>query len=395
MADNGFLTYQSVSQHPYVKEQIADDIEIGYWQDSLFDFYTGIGAQKCIRQYKVNDVSSFTARLKGKSYGDGVMGNANITDNLDSIEWYARTLSPNVVANGYESEIDIYTKTKNIDFVKESKENAIQWFSERSDRMILANLTNNLTNIVCASAANASGVHPYVAGNTIKDMCAKVQAGDVCSVQSIRKLIFNAKNGVNYDGSDTFVIKPTKIDVRTLGDVQLTSKIYTLFIDGYQAEQLKSDPEWKEIQAVNTNQGLNHNYYTGYLGKIDNCYVVELPKWGREQAGLLNTEVSDDEFAKFVNPDADIVPLSDYAGANNHPTSIGLLLGASACIYANSGSVRMLTAKSDLGRKTIVGVDKIIGVRKAVFDAIKSGQNHNSVYHGKDFGVIGYITSKE
>lgn len=389
-----YLKYDSLGQHPYVNEEIASDIEKGYWADSLFDFYTGTASDRMIRQYKITDLSPFTARLKGKSYGDGVTGNANIADNLDEMDWYARTLSPEVIANGFQSEIDIYSNTKNIDFVKECRENLIQWFSERSDRFIIANLTNNLTNVVCASANAANGVHGFNAGDTVKTMCAKVSAGDVCSVQSIRRLIFCAKNGIGLDGKESFVVKPTRVETKTIGDVRYSSKVYLLCIDSYQAEQLKADPEWKDIQAVNHNQGYEHAFYTGYLGKIDNCWIIELPTWSKEQAGLLHSEVDNNQFAKYVNKDAEIMSVNDYHG-NNHATSIGFLLGASACIYANNGNIRLLTQKADMNRKTLVAADKIIGVRKAVFDAIKSGSNHNSIYHGKDFGVIGYITSKE
>lgn len=225
-----FLKYDSLGQHPYVNEEIASDIEKGYWADSLFDFYTGTASDRMIRQYKITDLSPFTARLKGKSYGDGVIGNANIADNLDEMDWYARTLSPEVIANGFQSEIDVYSNTKNIDFVKECRENLIQWFSERSDRFIIANLTNNLTNVVCASANAANGVHSFNAGDTVKSMCAKVSAGDVCSVQSIRRLIFCAKNGIGLDGKESFVVKPTRVETRTTGDVRHTTKVYLLCI---------------------------------------------------------------------------------------------------------------------------------------------------------------------
>ena len=388
------IEYNSLAQHPYVKEEIASDIEKGYWESSLFDYYTGSGSDRVIRQYKVTDLSPFLARLKSKSYGKGVRGNANIADNLDHIDWYARTLAPDIFSKGYESEIDYYDKTKNIDFVKECKENLIQWFSEQSDRMIVANLTNNLTNVVCASANAANGVQAYNNGDTVQTMCGKVSAGDVCSVAAIRRLIFCAKNGIGLDGKESFVIKPTRVVTKTIGDTQFVSKIYLLVLDSYQAEQLKNDPEWREIQAVNHNQGFEHAFFTGFLGKIDNCWIVELPSWGMEQAGLLHSEVDNEEFYTYVNQEAEMVPLSNYHG-NNQATSIGFLLGASACIYANSGNVRMLTEKVDMGRKTRVGADKIIGVRKAVFDAIKSGHPHSSVYHGKDFGVIGLITSRE
>ena len=217
---NDFIDYNSLGQHPYVNEEIASDIEKGYWADSLFDFYTGSGADRVIRQYKITDLSPFTARLKGKSYGDGVTGNANIADNLDEMDWYARTLSPEVIANGFQSEIDIYSNTKNIDFVKECKENLIQWFAERSDRFIIANLTNNLTNVVCAAAKAQGGVHNFTQNDTVKSMCAKVSKGDVCSVQSIRRLIFCAKNGIGLDGKESFVVKPTKVQVKTIGDTQ-------------------------------------------------------------------------------------------------------------------------------------------------------------------------------
>lgn len=391
---NGYIQYDDVSKHPYVKEEIASDIEKGYWQSSLFDYFTGTGHDRVVRQFKVQDLRPYTARLKGKSYGDGVRGNANITDNLDEMDWYARTLATEVIGNGYQSEIDIYTETKQIDFVKECKENLIQWFSERSDRMIIANLTNNLTNVICASATETKGYQPYTDGDDVQKMCAKIKAGDVCSVAAIRRLIFCARNGIGLDGKDSFVVKPTRVAFKTIGDSQFTSLIYILMIDSYQAAQLKADPEWIQMQSVNHNQGYEHAFFTGFVGKIDNCWVVELPSWSKEQPGLLHSDVSDEVFAKFVNKDAELMPLSMYHG-NSQATSIGFLLGASACIYANNGNVRMLTEKVDMGRKTQVGADKILGVRKAVFDAIKSGSNHNSVYHGKDFGVIGLITSRE
>ena len=135
---------------------------------------------------------------------------------------------------------------------------------------IIANLTNNLTNVVCAAAKAQGGVHNFTQNDTVKSMCAKVSKGDVCSVQSIRRLIFCAKNGIGLDGKESFVVKPTKVQVKTIGDTQFSSKVYLLFIDSYQAEQLKSDPEWREMQAVNHNQGLEHAFFTGFLGKIDN-----------------------------------------------------------------------------------------------------------------------------
>lgn len=389
-----YMDYTGIQNHPFTEVRISNEVEKGYWASSLFDYLTGTGFDRVIRQYKVSDLKPFVARLKGKSYGEGARGNANIQDNLDSIDWYAKTTHVEVYANGYESEIDYYSKTIKEDFISECKENLIQWFAEKSDRMILANLTNNLTNVVCAKANSKTGIQEYTAGDTISKLCDKVSAGDVCSVDSIRQLIFRARNGIHYDNTQTFVLKPSRIEVKMTGDVRNNALCYILFLDPYQAMQLKNDPEWREMQAVNHNQGFNNNLFTGFLGTIDSCWLVELPSWSSEQPGLLNTSVDNSEFSKYVNADATLSPLETYKG-KVVDTSIGLLVGAGACIYGNSGTVRLLYSKSDMGRKQLIGADKILGINKTVFDAVKSGLNNNSMYHGKDFGVIGYVTAKE
>ena len=344
---------------------------------SFFWEFTGQRAYNSIRQYMIDSKEYFDV-------GYTKLFNATLKmDNETNTSIYAKALALEYISKRYESS----PNQRNLQYMSD--------FPQEVDRMIIANLTNNLTNVVCASAAAANGYHAYNNGDTVQTMCGKVSAGDVCSVAAIRRLIFCAKNGIGLDGKESFAIKPTTVEWGGEGSNQgLFKNVYLLFLDSYQVEQLERDREWREIKAIHVNRIEKQNFVR-VINVIDNCWIVELPSWGIEQAGLLHSEVDNEYFAKFVNKDAEIVPLSNYHG-NNQVTSIGFLLGASACIYAYD---EILREESEI-KTNILGLpykqtlySQCIGVRKSVYDTAKNDEMKK--YHNKDFGVIGLITSRE
>ena len=181
--------------------------------------------------------------------------------------------------------------------------------------------------------------------------------------------------------------------MKTEKGITFIHETYVLFVDSYQAEQLKNDPEWGEMQKQAGERGKNNNIFTGIIGTIDNCAVVDMGNWNEYNVGLPTSHFSQDKFSAFVS-NAEAMTLGDYSGKSDRETSIGALLGASAiCNVMNDTPKIYIDEAQDLGRKTQVGIDKVIGIAKAVFNSHK--KNSQSAYNGQDFGVIGIISSKE
>ena len=196
---------------------------------SFFWEFTGQRAYNSIRQYMIDSKEYFDV-------GYTKLFNATLKmDNETNTSIYAKALALEYISKRYESS----PNQRNLQYMSD--------FPQEVDRMIIANLTNNLTNVVCASAAAANGYHAYNNGDTVQTMCAKVSAGDVCSVAAIRRLIFCAKNGIGLDDKESFAIKPTTVEWGGEGSNQgLFKNVYLLFLDSYQVEQLERDREWRE-----------------------------------------------------------------------------------------------------------------------------------------------------
>lgn len=109
--------------------------------------------------------------------------------------------------------------------------------------------------------------------------------------------------------------------------------------------------------------------------------------------GLLNSEIDDEEFNAHINPQnsTKLTPPSSYA--KNSPVSIGALIGASALVLTGNSTINFyINEAEDAGRKTICGVDRILGISKARF---VSASGVDSVYNNSDFGVIGLFSVKK
>lgn len=390
MLDLNNIDLAGWAENPNVAVQIANAIEVASWKKSPFEPIAGSSSERGVRTFRVEKAAPFRPRLKAALQGSGVVGNADFETNLDNLEILCQTIYPKVVGNSLKSEIEFYSAMQNIDFLKEAIDSLTLWDSQLRDRNIIAALVNDFTNCVVADAT--AGYKNTANDKSVVAATKKIQAGDTMNVATIRRAIFMARTGLLYNDAQAFPIKPSRIESTTIQGIRVEFANYLILLDSYQIEQLKADPEWKQMQQVGE-RGDKNNIFTGFVGLIDNCPVLDMGVWTKLDIGLPSSELSDEDFKQYINKEnsQNIVPPSAYA--DKAPVSIGALVGASAIVCAGSPSPKFYISKrEDLGRKTHVGVDRIMAIAKGKYEPIGAVK---TPYDNLDFGCIGLFSSKE
>lgn len=385
------IEYDALKKDPNVSVKIAEEIENLSWIKSPFASFVGKGGDRGVRCFSVQSEQPYRPRLKAKLVGDGVEGNADLETNYDALEILSQTIYPRVIANALRSPIKHYSNIMHIDFVREATQSLSEWIQDRRDKALVAALTNDFTNAVIADKDR--GFKDTTGKKHIANETKTIIAGDTLKVSTLRRAIFMARGGIGFSGGEAFPIKPIKSDSISEGGVSIIHNSFLILLDSYQANQLKSDPEWVEMQRFAGDRGDKNRLFTGLLGFIDGCAVLDMGIWTKMQVGMPNSELSDDEFKKYINAlnVSKITPPSYYAGAQD--VSIGALIGASALVMAGSEKVDFyVNDNEDSGRKVVVGVDRLLAVSKGRFD-LESGAL--SPYSKQDFAVIGIFSSKE
>ncbi|MGP1579969.1 MAG: phage capsid family protein [Wolinella sp.] len=385
------IKWESVFDDPSVVKEVESEIEKGYWKESKLDLLTGRGKRRAIRVFPVNNLSPYMPRIKDKLRGDGVVGNTDLEANLDEMEIFSHTIYPKVIGNALKSEIKSYTELKKINFVKESVDSLKEWVKERVQAHTFATLVNNFTNVVCAKATD--GAHDTSSKTTIASACNMIGAGDVLSVKTIQKAVAMAKNGRGFDGKATFPINPISVELKSESGISFYHETYVVFVDSFQAEQLKADPEWKEMQKSAGERGKHNAIFTGILGTIEDCAVIEMGSWNDFNVGLPTSGFAQEKFESFVTNASKVSKLASYSGSGSVETCLGVLIGAGGmCLCMNEKPHLYIDDTVDMGRKTQVGIDKIFGVSKAVYGS--HNKQTKSPYDGQDFAVIGIVSAK-
>lgn len=385
------IDYNSLKTDPNISVKIAQEIERLSWIKSPFQNFTGKGGDRGVRAFDVQNDQPFRPRLKSKLTGDGIEGNADLETNYDDFEILNQTIYPKVVGNALRSPIHQYSTMRHIDFVKEATDSLAEWAQDKRDRALVCALCNDFTNAVICDQAN--GFKDTKGKKSITTETKTIRAGDTMNVKAIRRAIFMARSGIGFDGGEAFPLKPIKADTKTEGGLTIMHHSYIIMLDSYQANQLKADREWVEMQKYAGDRGDKNRIFTGLLGIIDGCPVLDMGIWTKMQVGMPNSGVSDDEFKKNLNAlnTPKITPPSAYAAAQ--PVSFGALIGASALVLAGSQKVNFyIDDTEDAGRKVVCGVDRLLAIAKGRF-ALESGSL--SPFSNQDFAVIGLISSRE
>ena len=378
--------------NPNVVAQIGRIIEKASWRKSVFEPILGKGADRGIRTYLVKNNQPYRPRLKSQLRGEGVVGNADFDTNYDNLEILSQTIYPKVVGNALKSPIKQYSAIEFIDFTKESVDSLTDWTQEKRDRNFITALSNDFTNAVVCDATN--GYKDTTAHASVPQATATLKKGDICNVKALRRAIFMARSGINYQGKEAFPLKPIKSETITQSGLSIAHYSYIILLDTYQVNQLKNDVEWIEMQKYAGVRGDKNNLFSGLIGEVDGCLVIDMGVWTKMQSGFLNSEVSDSDFLANINAQNHtlLTPPSTYKGADTH-TSIGALIGASALVIAGDNSVNFyIDDTQDAGRKIVCGADRLLAISKGRFEA---EDGVLSPYSNTDFAVIGIFSAKE
>ncbi|MGN8392212.1 DUF4043 family protein [Helicobacter pylori] len=369
------INFNNISNNKNIGIEVGFEIQEASWLKSPFKSITGRGSDRGIRTYAVKNAQPYRPRLKAQLSGSGVSGNTDFDANYDKLEILSQTIYPEVFGNALPSQIRAYEEIERIDFIKEACDSLANWMNEERDKRIVASLTNDFTN--------------YLYSPTM-------------SVATIRKAIFLARNGLKEDSSRAFPIKPIRADMVSVGDVVVQNTSYIIFLDSYQANQLKKDADFKELRKLyafaNEDKGA---LYHGLLGVIDNCPVVDAGVWNKLNVGMPNSTISESEFKRYINKanaNSIVSPgqLKEKISSRkdkDKEISIGCLIGASSVLLAGSENTNFyIDETKDAGRKSVVGVDCILGVSKAKY---QSSDGVNTPYDNQDFAVIGLVSNME
>ncbi|WP_120939155.1 DUF4043 family protein [Helicobacter pylori] len=374
------INFNNISNNKNIGIEVGFEIQEASWVKSPFKSITGRGSDRGIRTYAVKNSQPYRPRLKAQLSGSGVSGNTDFDANYDKLEILSQTIYPEVFGNALPSQIRAYDEIERVDFIKEACDSLANWMNEERDKRIVASLTNDFTN--------------YLYTQTM-------------SVATIRKAIFLARNGLKEDNSKAFPIKPIRADLVSVGNVMVQNTSYIVLLDSYQANQLKKDSEYKELRKLyafaNEDKGV---LYHGLLGVIDNCPVIDAGVWNKLNVGMPNSTISESEFKRYINKanaNSIVSPgqLKEQLKTKeivkktllNNEISIGCLIGASSVLLAGSETTNFyIDETKDAGRKSVVGVDCILGVSKAKY---QSSDGVVTPYDNQDFAVIGLVSNME
>ncbi len=370
------INFNNISNNPNLGIEIGREIQNASWVKSPFFSITGTGADRGVRLFSVANQQPFRPRIKAQLSGSGVSGNTDFEANYDNLEILSQTIYPDAFGNSLRSKIKAYSELERIDFIKESVDSLTTWMNEERDKRIVASLTNDFTNYLY---------------------------NDKMNVATIRKAIFYARNGLKENNAKAFPIKPVRASMQSVGNVIVQNTSYIILLDSYQANQLKADSEFKELRKLYAFAGEDKGMlYSGLLGVIDNCPVIDAGVWNKLNVGMPNSTVSDSEFKRYINKanvNSIVSPgelrdkIKKDRDNNKKEISIGCLIGASAVLLAGSKETRFYIDETvDAGRKSVVGVDCILGVSKAKY---QSSDGVNTPYDNQDFAVIGLISNME
>ncbi len=379
------INFNNISNNPNLGIEVGREIQNASWIKSPFFSITGTGADRGVRLFSVASQQPFRPRIKAQLTGSGVSGNTDFEANYDNLEILSQTIYPDAFGNSLRSKIKAYSELERIDFIKESVDSLTTWMNEERDKRIVASLTNDFTNYLYNSTMN---------------------------VATIRKAIFHARNGLKADNSKAFPIKPIRATMQSVGNVVVQNTSYIILLDSYQANQLKADSEFKELRKLYAFAGEDKGMlYSGLLGVIDNCPVIDAGVWNKLNVGMPNSSISDSDFTRYLNK-ANVSNIVTPAQLKekliqekliqekliqerpkNKEISIGCLIGASAVLLAGSKETRFYIDETvDAGRKSLVGVDCLLGVSKARY---QSTDGVVTPYDNQDYAVIGLVSNME
>uniref|UniRef100_UPI004047F11B hypothetical protein n=1 Tax=Aliarcobacter sp. TaxID=2321116 RepID=UPI004047F11B len=359
---------------PGVRKDIAAEVTEAYIEGSIFEQFIGTGSNAPIKtQNETGNLNGLVdIRLRGNIRTGGVKDNEDFNTNEgDLINLYQQVILEthgNSVRSG--KDVKLLNQTQFINFRDDAKDGLTESETDKLDRIILSRASADCTCVVPA-------------GHRGEINTTSITATDYATVADVRAVVALAKSSKNADGSKKPKVTPYKTILTTdTHGVQVKRKIYLMFVGEATAFNLKQDPAWAEAQQAASDIGLGSPIFTGQLGVIDDCVLMDIGTVTDDYAGIYTSADTGFDGQDF----------SIYAGTADAKTEINILMGATAMVMPMDDGFNYYEDTYDMKRKAIVGIDRHMAIQKARFKG-KTTAEQESAYHNKDFGVIAFVAS--
>ena len=357
-----------------VRKDIAKEVTTAVIEDSIFEQFIGTGSNAPIKtQDETGNINGLVdIRLRGNIRDGGVKDNEDFDTNRGTlINLYQQVILEthgNSVKSG--KDVKLLNQTQFINFRDDAKDGLTEGETDKLDRIILSRASADCTCIVPA-------------GHRGEVDTTSITTTDYATVADVRAVVALAKSAKDAAGNPKPKVTPYKTILTTdTHGVKIKRKIYLMFVGEATAFNLKQDPAWADAQEAASNIGLGSPIFTGQLGVIDDCIIMDIGTVTDDYAGIYTSTDTGFDGQDF----------SAYKGASDAKTEINLLMGATAMVMPMDDGFNYYEDKYDMDRKAMVGIDRHMAIQKAKFVG-KTTAEQASSYHNKDFGVIAFVAS--
>jgi hypothetical protein len=357
-----------------VRKEIAKEITTAYVEGSIFEQFIGTGSNAPIKtQNETGNLNGLVdIRLRGNIRTGGVKDNEDFDTNEGNlINLYQQVILEthgNSVKSG--KDVKLLNQTQFINFREDAKDGLTEQETDKLDRIILSRATADCTCIV--PAGHRGSVDTSLITTT-----------DYATVADVRAVIAIAKSSKNADGTAKPKVTPYKTILTTdTHGVQIKRKIYLMFVGEATAFNLKQDPSWSDAQQAASDIGLGSPIFTGQLGVIDDCILMDIGTVTDDYAGIYTSSDTGFDGQSFAG----------YKGASSAKTEINILMGATAMVMPMDDGFNYYEDDYDMGRKAKIGIDRHMAIQKAKFTG-KTATEQATAFHNKDFGIVAFVAS--
>lgn len=220
------------------------------------------------------------------------------------------------------------------DIDREAKDALALWYADRLDLRLMDDLTTANTNILYAP--NAAGVWGTTEGG----------------ITVANKLTVDALSGIKAVVDSSYkIFQPVKV-------AEFGNKKYTIgLFHPNVINDLRKDPDWKEIQKLAAERGSTNPLFSGAEGVVHGVVC-----WSYDK-----------------------IPVT-LTGAAGIPVYHNLILGEKAVIHAEKETMKPIAQEDDYGEVKGKGVRSIEGIHKVVVEDRENAKK-------TDFGVIKFVSA--
>jgi len=321
-----------------------------------------------------SETSTTIFRIVTDLVGDGVTGNADLSDNRDELNFVPFSVPGDVIANSIKSPVKkIMDKTAAGAWRRESKKALEKWLIRKTVRPKFYAFSHDCTNIVCTNAAGAVVANP-----------AALAAGDTFSTATLDEMISRAKNGWNDGSTDHPELVPYVIERKTEKGVEIVGEFFPVFVLPQSLKSLNDDPVFKEEQSAKANAGL-FSSLSGFAGVYRNAVIIEVGRDTVRRPGGIRSDAAD--FGVYTGFE------TKYKAGDDTVTEINFMLGCGAgALPFDNAPTYDEDPTEDNGRKVVAFIEEYFGFKKVRWVGETTAEQA-SIYHNKDYGVIAGVST--